>query len=194
MTYEELMGSIGTAAAERKRELGERAAAEAAAIRKSAAEQAVAVREEAMERARRRVAEERGRLMGRVREEVRLELLRRRNEVFRRAFESSGGQVLALRGTPVYRGVAKRLAEEAIGLAGGTDLVLHVDPRDRSLFEGILGDLGRNCDIAADLEGAGGLTVTSRDGRFLVTNTLEARLARARETMKGEVHRILSGG
>jgi V/A-type H+/Na+-transporting ATPase subunit E len=194
VTYDELMRSIDTAAAERKRELGEKAVAEAEAIRKAAVERAGGFRTEAMARAERKVAAEREMMLSRVRQEVKLEFLKRRNELAERAFDASRGRVLAMRTSPSYRDVVKRLAVEAIGLAGGTDLVFHVDPRDRSLFEGILRELGRNSEIATDIETAGGLTVTSRDGKILVTNTLESRLARARDLLKGEVFSTLGGG
>jgi len=194
VTYEELMKSIDRAAGERKREMQEKAAAEAESIRRDAREEAVKVREEAMARAREKVAAEKERQMGRAREEARLELLRLRNEVFSRAFGAAGERVQAMRSSPSYPAVARRLAGEAIGLAGGSALVLHVDPRDRALFEDILADLGRNCDVAADLEGSGGLTVTTRDGKLLVTNTLDSRLSRAREVLKGEIFSILYGG
>ena len=194
MTYDELMRSIDTAAAERKRELGEKAVAEAEAIRKAAVERAGGFRTEAMARAERKVAAEREMMLSRVRQEVKLELLKRRNELAERAFDTAHGRILALRASPLYRDVVKRLAVEAIGLAGGTDPVFHVDPRDRSLFEGILRELGRNSEVATDIETAGGITITSRDGKILVTNTLESRLARARDLLKGEVFSTLGGG
>jgi V/A-type H+-transporting ATPase subunit E len=194
VTYDELMRSIETAAGERKREILAQAAAETGKIREAASARAAAIREEGMTEAKRRLAQERERALGQVREEGRMELLNRKNRIADRAFEAAGMKVLALRESPGYRAVARHLAEEATGLAGGKDLVLHVDPRDRALFEGIIQELGRNCDLATDRTGAGGLTVTTRDGRILVTNTLESRLSRAREILKGEVFDLLSGG
>jgi len=188
------MRSIEAAAGERKREILAQATAEAEKIRKAALARAATIREEAMTDARKRLAQERERTLGQVREEGRMELLKRKNAVADRAFEAAARKVLALRGSPGYRAVARHLAEEAIGLAGGKDLVLHIDPGDRALFGEILRDLGRNCDLAADAPGAGGLTVTTRDGRILVTNTLDSRLFRARELLKGEVFTLLSGG
>ena len=188
------MRSIETAAGERKREILTQAAAEAEKIRKAASERAAAIREEGMTEAKRRLAQDRERALGQVREEGRMELLDRKNRIADRAFEAAGRKVLALRESPGYRDVAKHLTDEAIGLAGGKDLVLHVDPRDRPLFEGIIRELGSNCDLVTDRAGAGGLTVTSRDGRVLVTNTLESRLSRARDILKGEVFALLSGG
>ena len=194
MTYEELMASIEATAAERMREMKEKAAAEAEGIRKAARERASGLEEVALAQAKAKVEAERGKMVGRVREEVKLELLKRKQEVYLRAFQEAKDRILAARAAPGYRPAARRLAEETLGKVGGSDLVLHVDPRDKTLFEGILRDLQRNCEIVPDLEGAGGLTVTSRDGRFLVTNTLESRLSRARELLKGEVFSILYGG
>ncbi len=194
LTYKELMGSIESAAAERMREMKEKAAAEAEGIRKAAGVKAAGLREEVMAQAKKKVEAEREKMMARVREEARLELLRRRHEVANLAFSGVQQRVLAARASPSYRLTARRLAEEAIGLAGGKDLVLHVDPGDKALFEGILRDLERNCEIVADIGTAGGLAVTTRDGRFRVTNTFESRISRARELMKGEVFSLLSGG
>jgi vacuolar-type H+-ATPase subunit E/Vma4 len=176
------------------REMKEKAAAEAEGIRKTAGEKAAGIREEVMAQAKKKLGAEREKMQARVREEARLDLLKRRNEVADRAFLEATDRVLASRASPSYRLIARRLAEEALGLAGGTDLVFHVDPRDEALFRGILTDLGRNCEIVADIESAGGLTVASRDGRFLVMNTLESRLSRARDLKKGEVFSVLYGG
>jgi V/A-type H+/Na+-transporting ATPase subunit E len=188
------MRSIETAAGERKREILAQATAESEKIRKAALAKAEEIREKVMAEEKERVAKERERQLSRAREEAKVELLKRRNGIADRAFAAAGERVLALRSSSTYPAVARRLAEEAMGLAGQEHLVLHVDPSDRSLFEGILRDLGRNCDVATDLPGAGGLTVTSRDGKILVTNTLESRLSRARELLKGAVFDLLSGG
>jgi V/A-type H+-transporting ATPase subunit E len=194
LTYEELMASIEATAAERMQEMKEKARAEAEGIRRAAAEKAAGLHKEAMERAKKKVEAEREKMVSRMRGEVRLELLRRKQEVSDRAFREAGERILAARTRPGYRLIARRLAEEAIGQVKGSDIVFHVDPRDRSLFEGILADIQRNCEIATDLATAGGLTVTSKDGRFSVTNTIESRLSRARELLKGEVFSILYGG
>ncbi len=194
MTYDELLRSIEAAAGERKRELLAKASAEAEDIRKGAGARAAGIREEVMAEAKARLARDRERMLGQVRKETKRELLKRRNAIADRAYATAGERVLALRASPRYRAVARRLTEEAVGLAGQEHLVLHIDPRDRDLFEGILRDLGRNSDIVTDLPGAGGLTVSSRDGKILVTNTLESRLFRARELLKGEVFDLLSGG
>jgi V/A-type H+/Na+-transporting ATPase subunit E len=188
------MRSIETAAGERKREILAQATAEAEKIRSAARARAGEIREEVMAEARGRLARERERMLGRAREEMKLELLRRRNGVGDRAFAAAGERIQVLRASPSYPAVARRLAEEAIGLAGQEHLVLHVDPRDRAIYEGVLRDLGRNCDVAGDLPGAGGLSVSSRDGKILVTNTLESRLFRARELFRGEVFDLLAGG
>jgi len=194
LTYKELMGSIESAAAERMREMKEKAAAEAEGIRKAAGVKAAGIREEVMSQAKKKVEAEREKMLARVREEARLELLRRRHEVAELAFSRVRERVQAARASPSYRLTARRLTEEAIGLAGGKDLVLHVDPGDRALFEGILRDLQKNCEIVADIESTGGLMVTSRDGWFRVANTFESRISRARDLMKGEVFSLLTGG
>jgi len=193
LTYEELMASIETTANERMREMREKAAREADGIRKAATERAAGIEEEAMSGARKKAEAEREKRVARVRGEVKLEFLRRKQEVSDRAFQEAGEKILAARSSSGYRLAARRLAEEALGQVGGSDPVLHVDPRDRTLLEGILGDLRRNCEIVTDLPSAGGLVVMSKDGRFVVNNTLESRLSRARELLKGEVFTILYG-
>ena len=194
MTYEELMASIEATASDRMREMKEKAATEAEGIRKSATERAAGFREEAMVRAKKKIEAEREKMIGRVREDAKLELLKQKQGVSLQALQEARDRVLAARSSPDYPRILRRLAEEALGLVGGSDLVLHVDPRDKILLEKILRDLQRNSEVVADLESAGGLTIASRDGRFLVTNTLESRLSRARELLKGEVFSILYGG
>jgi vacuolar-type H+-ATPase subunit E/Vma4 len=53
------------------------------------------------------------------------------------------------------------------------------DPRDRSLVENILQEMGLEIPVSYEVECIGGLIAGSADGEIVVINTMEARLERA---------------
>jgi vacuolar-type H+-ATPase subunit E/Vma4 len=90
----------------------------------------------------------------------------------------------SLRADAIYTDVLRRMTVEAlIELNGGLEHAektrLEADPRDRELLEGLLHDLGLHLPTSYQLNCQGGLIAKSDDGRVVVINTLEARLARA---------------
>lgn len=89
-----------------------------------------------------------------------------------------------------------RLREELLRYLGRdrAALVLHVDPRDEALARELVEKRGLRAAVVADIETAGGLVATSADERVVVTNTVEARLERARATLADEVDRALFEG
>jgi vacuolar-type H+-ATPase subunit E/Vma4 len=58
----------------------------------------------------------------------------------------------------------------------------------------VLKDLGANYEVIPDLHSAGGLIANTKDETFLISNTIESRLERARELLRPEVFTILYGG
>jgi V/A-type H+-transporting ATPase subunit E len=89
-----------------------------------------------------------------------------------------------MRTDAAYAWVLRRLTKEALAELGGLledtrAARLEADPRDRELLENTLYDLRLELPISYDLHCWGGLVAKSEDGRVVVINTLESRLARA---------------
>ena len=104
--------------------------------------------------------------------------------IVRHALDRVQGRLAALRDTPDYPDLLRRLADEAItalhgSLREGELAHLHADPRDRALLEDVLGDMGLDLPVSYALETWGGVRATSADLCVVVDNTLEARLRSA---------------
>jgi vacuolar-type H+-ATPase subunit E/Vma4 len=57
----------------------------------------------------------------------------------------------------------------------------------------VLNELGWNSEIVGDLTSAGGLAVSTKDGKVVVSNTIESRLNNAKELLKREIFSTLFG-
>jgi vacuolar-type H+-ATPase subunit E/Vma4 len=193
MAIEQLIGAVEVSAEETIQEIQRKAVVEVAEDRKAAEDGAAEKKRAAMEEARRRAAVERGRLISGVRKENRMELAREKDRIFRQAFDEAGRRLASMRGSSGYEKSFRAMAAEALEELGGGDLILHVDIRDEPLARKTLAALGKNCEVKADLETAGGLNVTTKDGRNLVFNTLESRLEKAKKSLKSEIFSMLYG-
>jgi vacuolar-type H+-ATPase subunit E/Vma4 len=101
------------------------------------------------------------------------------------ALDQARGRLAGLREGPGYQEVLLHLTQEALAelsesLESGNQVHLQADPRDREvLLNQVLIDLWLDVPVSFDLNCWGGLIARSEDGRVVVINTLEARLARA---------------
>jgi vacuolar-type H+-ATPase subunit E/Vma4 len=124
----------------------------------------------------------------RILHRARLEALRivgdAREALVDAALDQLRGRLVGLRSDPGYPSVMRRITQEALAeLEDSLQDLAHVqvmaDPRDRSLVENILHDMGLEIPVSYELECLGGLITGSIDGEIVVINTLEARLERA---------------
>ena len=100
------------------------------------------------------------------------------------ALDQLRGRLVGLRSDASYPSVVRRITHEALAeledsLQDLTHVQLMADPRDRSLVENILHEMGLDIPVSYELECIGGLIAGSADGEIVVINTLEARLERA---------------
>ncbi|HEV8338645.1 MAG TPA: V-type ATP synthase subunit E [bacterium] len=110
-------------------------------------------------------------------------------EVFRRATEALEALV---RDRARYGHVLERLiAEAAAGFSGRVLIETHPDDVE------LVREAARRHKLDADVRGTneirGGVRLSSPDGRYVVVNTLAARLERARPTLGSDVARALWG-
>lgn len=91
-----------------------------------------------------------------------------------------------------YPAALRAFIEEALtGFGPGAALTVH--PGDQAAVTALVAERGWQVTVRADPAVAGGVRVSSPDGRLVVTNTLASRLARARPVLAAQVARALWG-
>jgi V/A-type H+-transporting ATPase subunit E len=89
-----------------------------------------------------------------------------------------------LRSGPRYPEILRRMIEEALNEVASSvespqNAHLEADPRDQTYIHTILTNLKLDLPVSYSLQCWGGVIAKSEDGRVVVINTLESRLARA---------------
>jgi len=193
MTYENLITAVEVSAQERMEEIHNRARRVVEEITREAQEKVDPTKKRHLDEAVRQVEIEKTKLLSEVREKSRIEVIRTKNDIFEKVFEEAARRLGSIRGQPLYKKTFQALLVETLKEMGEGDVVIHIDPRDDALCREGLTELKKNCTIVADLASAGGLNAHTRDERFIVFNTLESRLQRAKEFYRPEVFSLLYG-
>lgn len=123
--------------------------------------------------------------------ESRRDLAAVRDEAVDRVFSEAAKRLAALRGTPEYERIFRKLAEEALAGVEG-ECELRVAPADEALARAVAAELGVDCTVAPTLDTAGGLEVASHGGRVVRKNTFESRLAKVRGLAQAKVAEVLT--
>lgn len=89
-----------------------------------------------------------------------------------------------------YPAALRAFVEEALGSVTGHAIVT-VNPSDEQVVQGLARVRGWDAEVRGDPSVRGGARVATPDGRFVVTNTLTSRLARARPGLVAEVAKRL---
>ena len=92
-----------------------------------------------------------------------------------------------------YREILKNLFVEAYNEVKGGDLIVYTSEKDRSLLEEILKELGIKARLETRKEDFDGVIIEDKNRGFLIYNTIENRLERAREILLEEFSKILLG-
>jgi len=194
MPYEQLIESVEQCADDKIRGVTEKAGRDADAIIAGAREKDAAIKKKHMDQARRLVDNERRKALAKVHEKNRMSLIQAKEAVYVKAFAEAQKILSSARGQADYETFFKKLLNEAVHELEGEEIQLHVDKRDEPLCKKILSELKVNCEIVTDITCAGGLNVGTKDGRFIVFNTIESRFERAKVLLKREVYTSLYGG
>ncbi|MDX1663742.1 MAG: V-type ATP synthase subunit E [Candidatus Promineifilaceae bacterium] len=196
MTGEAVLAAIAERGRERSDALRRATAARIAEIEAEAAQRAAAARAEARAAALAPLAAERPAQLHQARLQALQIVGQAREEAVDAVLDGVAQRLAALRGTPQYPQVWRRLLQEALAALGqeatNGPLLLAMDLRDEALALEAVVELERQPDVAATLRTWGGVTVTSHDGRVVVDNTLEARLAHARPALRRRIIAALS--
>ena len=193
MPYEQLIQSVDECAEDKVRMIRERATRRAAEIHDEAAVKEKRIKQKHEEAARTAVETERGRSVAQVKKETRMQLIHAKDEVYQKAFTGAKEKLSHLRTEAHYASDFKKMLQEAVSELEGESLILRIDKRDEALCKKLVSELNLNCGIVTDIITDGGLDVSTKDGRFVIKNTIESRLERSKVLIKPEIFATLYG-
>jgi V/A-type H+-transporting ATPase subunit E len=193
MTYENLIASMGVSAEKGITEMMQKAHQEAEEIKRNAEAKAEAIKASQCENAKKSAEIERNKLIYNVKAENKMRIIKEKDAVIQRAFFDAKKSLDSFRDHASYKENFKKMLQEAFRELEGEKVNLHIDARDETLCRQVLDELGRNSEIVGDLTSAGGLAVSTKDGKVVVSNTIESRLNNAKELLKREIFSTLFG-
>ena len=193
MAIEELIQAVEVGAKERIHEIRERSKSEAEEIVSEANTKGGPIKKRYLEEAMRSVELQKNKLLSETREESRMEVIKTKNEIFQKTFENAAKVLGSVREHARYRKSFSLFITEVSDALGEEDIILHIDPRDEALCREILNELKMKYEIVTDLTCAGGLNAHTRNGRFVVLNTLESRIQKAKELHRPVIFSMLFG-
>jgi vacuolar-type H+-ATPase subunit E/Vma4 len=191
--HTDLMRSMDEGVEEKKAEIRRKAEEAAKAIKCDARTRAAELRKSRMDAAVLAAGDEHNRTLYAVKNELNKEITSLKYRLFDRAFTWAGQSLRDFRGSEGYSGCYGQLLSEALGELGDGDPVLHIDLRDESLCRALLAIMDLHCEISPDLQTAGGLIASTRDGKVVVSNTIESRLEQAKDRLKLDIFALLYG-
>ncbi|MCU0630795.1 MAG: V-type ATP synthase subunit E [Methanoregulaceae archaeon] len=193
MKYDHLIKAIEDGAEEKIREITDSKDREIREILERAESESAQLRKDLLAQINQRVEIERNKEIYSAREQAKDQLARARNGAFLSVFQVSDEQLSSLRSSPSYGAFFKAVMTEITGSLDSEKIRLHIDPKDEALCRQLIKDTGGEFEIVTDLTTKGGLTGSTPDGKVVIRNTIEDRLARAKERMKVVVFSGLYG-
>lgn len=194
MPYEQLIESVEMCAEDKIRAIKEKATGDAEDIKAEAKKKDEMIKKRYLDAVRKTVESERSKSLGKVNEDIRMQLTRAKDDVFQHAFTEAQKILQSVRGQANYENIFKTLLKEAVTELEGEEILLHIDKKDENLCKKLLSELKLNCGIVTDITCAGGLNVSTKDGRFIIFNTVDSRIERAKMLLKLDVFTTLYGG
>lgn len=118
--------------------------------------------------------------------EARRKLATVRQKAVQQAFDRARSELVNVRSSPRYEALFERLLDEALeGVEG--DFELLVDSKDEDLARRALASRSRAAAVAPDLNTAGGVVVSTGEGKVFRRNTLEDRFEKLVGLSQAEV-------
>jgi len=184
MKYDHLIKAIEDGAEEKIREISDSKDREIREILERAESESAQLRKDLLAQTNQRVDLERNKEIYSAREQAKDHLARARNEAFLSVFRVSDEQLSSLRSSPAYGAFFKAVMAEITESLDSEKIRLHIDQKDEALCRQLIKDTAREFEIVTDLTTKGGLIGSTPDGKVVIRNTIEDRLARAKERMK----------
>lgn len=193
MDYENLMKSMEASADEKRDEMIKKAGESAGKIEEEARAKADDIVKGHVAKASRALETDKNRFLFEAGSEARSESAAVRYELFSRSFDIAEERLSTIREQSGYDDFLRNAMMEAVDALGEKEFVLHIDPRDEPLCRRLMGSLGIECAVKADISCLGGLNVSTPDDRIVIFNSIESRLKSARERCKLDVFSALFG-
>lgn len=192
MSIEDILQALDDECRAECQEIFRRAEQEAKQIIEKAQAEAEEIRRARLARIRAEAESESTAMLYSARLKSKNEIIRAKEKVVEKALTEAARSMEDLRSRGDYRNILAGLIEEGLFRVGGR-VVLHVDPNDEKLADGIMREKGVEYEIRPDISTLGGAVIADADERVRVVNTVEERLNRAREKLRMQVSAILFG-
>ncbi len=194
MSIEQLIESVEVSAGERITELKQKAYMQSLEIRKGAEGKDEAIKKKHLDAVKKTVEAERNKLIAKIKEETRMQFTETKDEVYKKAFSEAQKILSSARSRADYENNFRKMLQEVVLELEGEEIQLHIDKKDENLCKKLLSELKMNCDVVTDITSMGGLNAGTKDGRFIVFNTIESRIEKAKALLKPEIFTTLYGG
>ena len=193
MPYEQLIESVELCAEDKIRGITDRAYQDAENIKTETKGKDEIIKKRYLDAVKKTVDSERRKSIAKINEENHMRLIRAKDNVFKHAFTEAQKILLSVRSQANYENIFRKLLKETLLELEGEEILLHIDKRDENLCKKLLAELTLNHEIVTDLTSIGGLNASTRDGKFIIFNTIESRLEKAMVQIKLEIFAILYG-
>ncbi|MDD1700079.1 MAG: V-type ATP synthase subunit E [Methanoregula sp.] len=194
MAIEQLIEAVEVNAEETITELKKKAYRQSEEIRREAEGKDEAIKKKHLDAVKKTVEAERNKLIAKINKETRMQFTQTKDEVYKKAFFEAQKILSSARSRADYENNFRKMVKEVVLELEGEEIQLHIDKRDENLCKKLLSELKMNCDIITDITCAGGLNASTKDGRFIVFNTIESRFEKAKAFLKPEIFTTLYGG
>jgi len=193
MKYDHLIQSIEDGANEKIRDIREGTDHEIHEIQERVETESAQIRKDLLAETERKISVEKNKLIYSAREQSKDHLARARQEAYIQVFQEASVRLSTLRSSPLYETFFRAILSEIIESLDSEKITLHIDKQDEVLCRKLIKETGKEVEIVTDLTTIGGLDGSTPDGKVVVRNTIEDRLARAKERLKVVVFSGLYG-
>ena len=174
------------------------AKAKADAIRQRAQEQAQAEGQEILERARREAKHVRSQCLAAARLQARKLRLERRERLLDKVFDTTRQRMSTVQQWTDYDQIVREWVREAVTYLGSSAARIRADEHTHGILVGgalseLSEEMNAQLQLGEPLEHGLGIVAETMDGHLRYANTLEARLERWQDELRGPVYRLLMG-
>ena len=174
------------------------AGAKADATRQRAQEQAQAESQEILERARQEAEHVRSQCLAAARLQARTLRLERRERLLDRVFDTARQRMSTVQQWTDYDQIVREWVRQAVTHLGSKAARIRADEHTHGMLAGgTLGELSEEMDaqlqLGEPLKHGLGIVAETMDGHLRYANTLETRLERWQDELRGPAHRLLMG-
>jgi vacuolar-type H+-ATPase subunit E/Vma4 len=184
MKYDHLIKAIEDGAEEKLRDSGENKDREIREIRERADSESEQLHKDLQAETKRRIDLENNKKVYSAREQVKDKLARARRDACLHVFREAAVRLSSLRSSPLYETFFRAVLAEILSSLDSETIHLHIDKKDEALCRQLINGTGKEFELLTDITTNGGLNGSTPDGKVMIRNTIEDRLARAEERMK----------